>query len=149
MCLCMFGQNPPIGSEDRVQTMSNTDADGIRTKSNKFGKDLLPAVSTMAILVTQGMTSGAKPKFVYAMIPFALFWVPEKTDYRNQTSKNNTVVFFSPIWTGKASTRTNSNKNDSLRAILFHDCCNGITTSYNVFVLSLATVQEVTLWTGF
>ena len=36
MCLCQFGQNPRIGSGDRVQTMSNADADadGIRTKSN-------------------------------------------------------------------------------------------------------------------
>ena len=27
MCLCKFGQNLPIGSGDRVQTMSNADAD--------------------------------------------------------------------------------------------------------------------------
>ena len=26
MCLCKFGQNLPIGSEDRVQIMSNADA---------------------------------------------------------------------------------------------------------------------------
>ena len=36
MCLCKFGQNPPIGSGDRMQTMSIADADtnGIHTKSN-------------------------------------------------------------------------------------------------------------------
>ena len=36
MCLCKFGQNPPIGSGDRVQTMSNAgaDSDRIRTKSS-------------------------------------------------------------------------------------------------------------------
>ena len=31
MCLCKFGQNPPNGSGDRVQTRSYADADGIRT----------------------------------------------------------------------------------------------------------------------
>ena len=40
MCLCKFGQNPPIGSGDKVQTSSNADADAdtntdrIGTKSN-------------------------------------------------------------------------------------------------------------------
>ena len=36
MCLCKFGQTPPIGSGDRVQTMNNQDAnaDGIRTENN-------------------------------------------------------------------------------------------------------------------
>ena len=36
MWMCKFGQNPPIGSEDRVQTRSYVDADdgGIHTKSN-------------------------------------------------------------------------------------------------------------------
>ena len=34
MCLCKFGENPPIGSGDRVQKMSTADAGGIRTKSN-------------------------------------------------------------------------------------------------------------------
>ena len=34
MCLCQFGQNPPIGSEDRAQTRA--DADEIRTKSNMY-----------------------------------------------------------------------------------------------------------------
>ena len=33
MCLCQFGQIPPIGSEERVQTRSYADADRIRTKS--------------------------------------------------------------------------------------------------------------------
>ena len=35
MCLCKFGQTPPIGSRDRVQKMNNQDAnaDGIRTKT--------------------------------------------------------------------------------------------------------------------
>ena len=35
MCLCKFGQNPSIGSGDRVQTRSyaDTDADRIRTKT--------------------------------------------------------------------------------------------------------------------
>ena len=35
MCLCMFGQNPPIDSGEQVQTRSyvDADADRIRTKS--------------------------------------------------------------------------------------------------------------------
>ena len=35
MCLCKFGQTPPIDSRDRVQTMNNQDAnaDEIRTKT--------------------------------------------------------------------------------------------------------------------
>ena len=48
MCLCKFGENPPTGSEDRMQTRSYTDADtnanadadaeadGVRTKINMF-----------------------------------------------------------------------------------------------------------------
>ena len=34
ICLCKFGQNPPIGLGDRVQTRSYADADRIRTKSS-------------------------------------------------------------------------------------------------------------------
>ena len=34
MCLCKFGQNPPIGSGDKVQTMSSEEANRIPTKSN-------------------------------------------------------------------------------------------------------------------
>ena len=33
MCLCQFGQIPPIGSEESVQTRSYADADRIRTKN--------------------------------------------------------------------------------------------------------------------
>ena len=41
MCLRKFDQNPPIGSGDRVQTMTNTD--GIRTKSIIYPKgDIIP-----------------------------------------------------------------------------------------------------------
>ena len=35
VCLCKFGQNPPTSSEDRVQTRSYVDANGICTKSNQ------------------------------------------------------------------------------------------------------------------
>ena len=43
MCLCKFGQNPPIGSGDKVQTMSNadTDADMIHTKNNMSNSPLV------------------------------------------------------------------------------------------------------------
>ena len=34
MCLCKFGQNPHIGSGNRVQTTSNADIDGIIIKRN-------------------------------------------------------------------------------------------------------------------
>ena len=41
MCLCKFGQNPQIGSGDRVQRRSNADADVICTKSNMSPPPLL------------------------------------------------------------------------------------------------------------
>ena len=43
MCLCQFCQNPPIGSEDRVQTRSYVDAD-----ADKF--DIQSAGVTLTIV---------------------------------------------------------------------------------------------------
>ena len=63
--------------------------------------------------------SGAKPDFINDKIKFAypIILVLKDTDYRNQTSRNKTILFFKSILTGKASTIMTINTIDTFKGL--------------------------------